>query len=58
MNSAEPINNDVLKAGLERQLQKIRQESLLATRSGDFRKVAQLTREAVRLNEEIKARSE
>ena len=38
---------------LQRQLQKVRHDSLIATRAGDFRKVAQLTLEASRLNEII-----
>jgi hypothetical protein len=55
MNSTT-ITPDVLakRPTVEKELQKIRHESLIATRAGDFRKVAQLTRAAARLNQELK----
>jgi hypothetical protein len=38
---------------LRRELHQIRQQSLLATRQGDFMKVARLTAQAARLNKSI-----
>ena len=38
---------------LKRELQTVRQQSLLATRQGDFMKVARLTAHAARLNKSI-----
>jgi hypothetical protein len=38
---------------LRRELQQVRQQSLLATRQGDFMKVARLTAQAARLNKSI-----
>ena len=38
---------------LRRELQHVRHESLLATRQGDFMKVARLTAHAARLNKSI-----
>jgi hypothetical protein len=38
---------------LRKQLQRKRQESLVAARNGDYRKVAQLTQEAARINRAI-----
>jgi hypothetical protein len=38
---------------LKRELQQVRQQSLLATRQGDFMKVARLTAQAARLNKSI-----
>ena len=40
-------------AELERNLQQVRQRTLIATRKGDFHAVARLTKEAKRLNEQI-----
>jgi hypothetical protein len=39
--------------GLKQQLQRVRRDSLLATRQGDFRKVAKLTTEAAGINRAI-----
>lgn len=39
--------------GLKQDLQRVRRESLQATRDGDFRKVARLTAEAAQLNKSI-----
>lgn len=38
---------------LKQQLQEVRQQSLTATRAGDFRKIAKLTADAARLNKAI-----
>ena len=38
---------------LRRELQHVRQQSLAATRQGDFMKVARLTAQAARLNKSI-----
>jgi hypothetical protein len=38
---------------LELELQKTRHESLIAARTGDYRRVAQLTVEAARLNQQL-----
>jgi hypothetical protein len=38
---------------LRRELQQVRQQSLLATRQGDFMKVARLTAAAAKLNKSI-----
>jgi hypothetical protein len=38
------------KSAAQRELQQLRHQSLIATRTGDFRKVAQLTLEVARLN--------
>lgn len=38
---------------LRRELQHVRQQSLMATRQGDFMKVARLTAQAARLNKSI-----
>ena len=42
-----------LISSLRRELQTVRQQSLLATRQGDFMKVARLTAHAARLNKSI-----
>ena len=42
-----------LISSLKRELQTIRQQSLLATRQGDFMKVARLTAHAAKLNKSI-----
>ena len=55
MNSMETLKPVISKTDLERELQRIRQESLIATRKGNFRKVAQLTLAAAKVNDEIKA---
>jgi len=57
-NSTEIPKPLVSKVMLERELQKIRQESVIATRAGNFRKVAELTRAAAKVNEEIMIRGE
>jgi len=38
------------RSAAQRELQQLRHQSLIATRTGDFRKVAQLTLEVARLN--------
>jgi len=38
------------KNALQRELQQLRHQSLIAARTGDFRKVAQLTLEVARVN--------
>ena len=38
---------------LKKQLQEVRQQSLTATRAGDYRKIAKLTADAARLNRAI-----
>ena len=43
--------NEIEKAGAR--LRELRQQSLIATRQGDFRRVAQLTAETVRVNREL-----
>jgi hypothetical protein len=40
-------------SSLKRELQQVRQQSLQATRQGDFMKVARLTAAAARLNKSI-----
>lgn len=42
-----------LISSLKRELQTVRQQSLQATRQGDFMKVARLTAHAARLNKSI-----
>jgi hypothetical protein len=54
MNSTTTIPGVIAKRpSVEKELQKIRHASLIAVRAGDFRKVAQLTREAAKLNQEM-----
>jgi hypothetical protein len=50
-----PVSRPRELADLEEKLRKVRQQSLSASQSGDFRTVARLTSEAARLNERIKA---
>ena len=45
------------KTALQRELQQLRHQSLIATRTGDFRKVAQLTLEVARVNRLLVERS-
>lgn len=42
-----------LISNLRRELQQVRQQSLLATRTGDFMRVARLTAVAARINKSI-----
>jgi hypothetical protein len=58
MNSMSRTSTVEAKPALEKELQKLRQQSLIATRAGDFRKVAELTRAASRLNEVLRIREE
>lgn len=53
MKRTKPTNSTAQLQQLKESLQHIRQESLLATRQGDFRKVAKLTTEAATLNKAI-----
>jgi hypothetical protein len=46
------VTPDIITS-LRRELQQVRQQSLLATRQGDFMKVARLTAQAARLNKSI-----
>jgi hypothetical protein len=54
MNTNEKFSPLVRKqAQLESELRKVRQDSLIAARRSDYRKVAQLTTRAAQLNEEL-----
>jgi hypothetical protein len=54
MNTDTKISPLVRKqAQLESELRKVRQDSLIAARRSDYRKVAQLTTQAARLNQEL-----
>ena len=46
------VTPDIITS-LKRELHQVRQQSLLATRQGDFMKVARLTAQAARLNKSI-----
>jgi hypothetical protein len=46
------VTPDIITS-LKRELHQIRQQSLLATRQGDFMKVARLTAQAARINKSI-----
>jgi hypothetical protein len=46
------VTPDIITS-LKRELQHVRQQSLLATRQGDFMRVARLTAQAARLNKSI-----
>ena len=54
MNSMETLKGAAQKEGLLRkELEQTRCASLLASRNGDFRLVAKLTKETARLNQEL-----
>ena len=49
--TTEPLVQSIVD--LKHALEKIRHDSVMATRRGDFRTVARLTAEAVRINEKL-----
>ena len=54
MNSMDTLKGLAQKDGLlRRELEKTRHASLIASRKGDYRLVAKLTKEAARLNQEL-----
>ena len=54
MNSMETLKTIVQREeSLKRELEKTRHASLIASRNGDYRLVARLTKEAARLNQEL-----
>lgn len=53
MKPIKPNNSMVQLQQLKSSLQHVRQESLMATRQGDYRRVAKLTTEAATLNKAI-----
>ena len=54
MNSMETLKGIVHTDGrLREELAKTRQASLIASRDGDYRLVARLTKEAARINQEL-----